>query len=498
MEALNPAERRMVSLLGKARGGSHPSQHLQLFDWLCRTGGKGELPANLVPQLPTLVLRLKALMLEAMRLLDKDPQGEGRLMADLHAALLLMRKRLHGPAERLLRRVVTEAGDACRWDLSLRGCGLLRSLILDGAGGQLTHQLAALEREESQALEALRVLQALRQANDRLIAVSARTQTGRNSTFDGEMERIRKRMPLEALWQDGNWLEQSIAGHLLCIMDLFSQRPVKALDRYSIILPGWAAHPGRQLLEPRLFLSLCRNYQNACFLVPMSTEDLLARLNDIPQPAHLDPHTIWEAEYSLLSARLVHVLQSCNFALLPALRPAVMEWVTRAGGRFLPSKLLALLYNTLVADFLGGNLSECNRTLLLVHRLELKGVREDIQHFLRVFQAILHFEMDNMELNEYIIRSARRHFSRHSFGDSFELSVLECLTIQVREPGPARRKQAWLQLEGQLMVIRERLPSTQLMVGLMETLLWVRSKLSARSLATEYTLEVDRVSGSGT
>src|ERR1044072_2091527 len=85
VDSLSTAEKRFVTLIGKARAGSSLSQQLKLFDWLNRAR-ENELdspPAEFLKNLPTVSMRLKDLMLDGLRLLHKEDNTEAMLRTTL-------------------------------------------------------------------------------------------------------------------------------------------------------------------------------------------------------------------------------------------------------------------------------------------------------------------------------------------------------------------------------------------------------------------------------
>lgn len=483
---LDGSEKRFITLLGKARAGAGGSQHLQLFDWLKKNGGWEELPQALRKQLPTLIQRLRHLIIDGLRLLDKGHHTASRLHAEMQAHHLLHQKGLLSPALRTLQRTETLAFEACRFDVVLQCCALLRQLELEKASGDSYKILEAIRLREEHALQELSALIGLRQQHDRLLTLGGLAMAARNSPFEQEVKRVKKSVPLEKLWKEGHWLARALAGNLLGFIDLFEKNHEAAMLRYRILLQEWEAAPERQRDEAALFLNLCKNYQNACFLHPQGEKEMAESLGHLPLLSHLPPPLAIEQQSMLYRARVLHILTQGRFELLPSTRPEIVSWIRKEGHRLGDAKTVVLLFNLAVAEFLHENFSEAARLVTQIQQVGAGSAREDILNFCRVFQAILHYEMEHSDLNEYLIRSARRHFSKKSHADKFELSVLKCLGTLSRSPSTAERKKAWAALETELDSIAEGLAAAHQIVGLMETRLWLRARQKGKPLQAVY------------
>jgi len=78
-------------------------------------------------------------------------------------------------------------------------------------------------------------------------------------------------------------------------------------------------------------------------------------------------------------------------------------------------------------SYLLFGLAEYNKSLkwinLIINDKEL-NIREDIQCFARILNLLIHFELGNYDLIEYIIKSTRRYLSNKNKLNKFELIVL--------------------------------------------------------------------------
>jgi hypothetical protein len=118
VKSLNPAEKRFIKLIGKAKSGAGGSQHLDLFDRLNAEdfdAGLGKLPYS--KNLSMVSVRLRDLIVDALRLLRKDESWDAILLTDLADLANYYSKSWYAAAFRLLKRAKATANKACRYDV---------------------------------------------------------------------------------------------------------------------------------------------------------------------------------------------------------------------------------------------------------------------------------------------------------------------------------------------------------------------------------------------
>jgi hypothetical protein len=99
VEILTISEKRFITLLGKAKSGAKPSQHLTLFAWLNQADQSSATPedASFLHNLPTVSLRLKELILDGLRLLHKEDNTDALLRTTIDEIAILLEKKLLPP-----------------------------------------------------------------------------------------------------------------------------------------------------------------------------------------------------------------------------------------------------------------------------------------------------------------------------------------------------------------------------------------------------------------
>lgn len=482
VNALSTAERRFVTLLGKARAGEAGSQQLELFDWLCRADPSEKVPPSLQNNLPKLIQRLKDLLLDVWHLLEKRHSMDAKLNAQLSEIALLNQRGLLASAQRRLKRTQVQAIEACRYDLAWRCVTITRKTMIESGPVNLKQKLLELQQSEEDILAALLNLQKLRTRHDRMRSIAWRTIAKRDPGIEAEIKALIQDLPLEDLWQSGPWLERSLAGNILGMIALYEGQHATAFKHYRALAEAWIPQVAWQLDEAPLFMMICRNYQNACFFHSQGVKELEQNISILSSFSHLPPPQKLNHQYLLYTGRLALLLSQAHFDLLPAIQPEILNWIQKELPHIGEVKAIPLLYNFAVAEFLNENFSAANRLVQQILQLPNREVREDVRNFCRIFQVILHYELQDDNLNDYLIRSGKRHFAKISAEDQFERCVLNCLSKMSKASTPSETQTP---LNLLLQEIDALLNETKIL-GLMETRLWVQAKLTGERLPSVY------------
>ncbi len=98
-------------------------------------------------------------------------------------------------------------------------------------------------------------------------------------------------------------------------------------------------------------------------------------------------------------------------------------------GKFSPSKEIGFYWNISHCYFGAGNFKEALRWLnKITNNKQLAALRPDLHHSERIYNIIIHFELENFEIIEHLVRAARRSFEKTNKG--FELEKLILLYVE--------------------------------------------------------------------
>ena len=476
VQRLTMAEKRYVRLLGSARAGSGGSQLLDLLDWL--NSAEATRP-NLETQafaanLPTLVARLKQLVLNALRLLHPAADVDAELRGAMDQVAALQAKDMHTAALRLLKRAKRRALETSR---HLQALSLLelahKSLQASGASAS---QWAAHRTEEAEAHARYLALRDLQQRHARLLALVRHVALHRHAAIADEVDALTEGPHLAEAAQRGNYLEQALAVNILCIRHCLDRNPQAAIDRYATLLQDWQAHPAWLLDQAPLLATICNYFQSACFYSDLGWGTVRGYLRLVPNFEALAPRAARDYQRMLHHSRFTPALNTANFESVKALIPEIDAWLSEQGPHLTEAQVLPFLHNFAVATFILGEHWRANHYVQRILQLPNRKVRTDIREFALVLQAILQYEMGNVDLNEYLTRAGKRHFSKAANPKAFEYAVFDFLAQAMRSTRAEQVAAALDTLQVALDQLAGQVSAAVPLLGLTEVRLWVSAK----------------------
>lgn len=119
------------------------------------------------------------------------------------------------------------------------------------------------------------------------------------------------------------------------------------------------------------------------------------------------------------------------------------------------------------------------------------AIRQDIRNFGMVVNIILHYEMKDYDLMEYLIRSAQRLLEKEKNAHKFELLVLTYMKRLIKENTTGEQRKVFIQLRNKLLfanlenylIAFSRGSSEKIILNTFDILSWLESKIEERSFA---------------
>ena len=484
VKSLTAAEKRFIKILGKTRAGAGGSQQMDMFDWLSQPDETAmPLPeTTFFRNLSTVSIRLKDLILDSLRILNKDSDLDARLRSALDDIATLTQKQLFPAALRLIKRAKKLAADNCCYTFSLQYLECEQKITQHSKDSDRWDKLQTLQDEETSILQKRAELQDLKHRHERILIRAKQLFIPRNAQELQEIQALTQSETITRISQEGAYLERAIAINILGMKDLFERHPLHALHRYAPLLREWQAHPEWQVQHGALLVAIYNCYQMACFYAPMQWEDILHYLALLPDFEALTPEMKAEFQRKIYNSQFSVALNTGNFDMVNTLIPEIDHWLQHLQPPPADSSLLPFLHNFAIAEFLQGNFPAAKKFITRILQLPNRKARQDIREFAILLQAVLHYETDDSSLNEYLTRAGRRHFTKHAKGMAFELAVFEHLDLALRTDSPTRIHESLMQLVQTLDDLGRQVQGNVPLLGLMEMRLWAGSRLEERAL----------------
>jgi hypothetical protein len=149
-----------------------------------------------------------------------------------------------------------------------------------------------------------------------------------------------------------------------------------------------------------------------------------------------------------------------------------------------------------MVQFGAGNMNRSLDWLNKVLNDPEPNLRQDIFTYARLFNLVVHYELGNFELLEYIVRSTQRFLSKRHRAYGVEAALIEHVKKLARTTSTEGRQELFRSLQGQL---RQRMKDAneETMLKYFNVSAWVDAKLNGRSFAESVRAASGEAAGSG-
>lgn len=488
VKALSPAE---VKHFRKAAGSfpnQGPNNYLRLFEALLQveTYVESEVKARfrgegLEKYFPNVKRYLynRLLSFLAARQVGKDVRAV--VEEKLREAEALWKKGLYDQSEKLYRRAVRRAGEAGLHELEVRGLTFLARDHIARRGNRSWEKLLELEAEQQQALRRFQEETRWRQLHNKLFLL-ARQYFGM-----GKPEALAraKRLMQDSLLRRKVEEIDFFEGKRLRLLCLASYAGLSSNARENArlskeIVALWEAHPDMIRFYPNLYRIDISNQlgRSGALMDFRDFPQALGKLHAIPAASRDEEGEVFQ---NTAFFELLFLMNTGQFETARQILPDIENGLQRFSDKVNQARQFAFRYNMMVLNFVLEDYSEALRQLNLILNDERTEHRQDIQQVARIFLLIFHFELGNLDLLEYLFRSAYRYlYARDSIG-RFERAILSFLRRSGDMlPGPAMHP-AFEELLEELKAIRQSKPK-RVPPGMDELVYWLRGKLEGKKI----------------
>lgn len=276
-------------------------------------------------------------------------------------------------------------------------------------------------------------------------------------------------------------------------LDYLSGDFIKAAEQYGEILSVLEKEEALLNLFADNYLSVINNYLNCCKLVGRSDNNKLVMeaqyWEKIGQISRLPIKRKDTRDNFNMVAFTQQLLFSMHYHTFEKTQKIIEEyetWLDEKTRHIATSRLLISFYNVFAVLFVRGHYRKAKKWLNRILDTPGKMGRTDIRNVARLFQLVLHFELNNVDLIENLLPTVRRFLNRagdleklHSLLLSFFQKTLGEIDIAPSHPALTTLKAGFSELM--------RLEKKDQPFGTAELNLWVESKIQGVSLSAWYT-----------
>jgi hypothetical protein len=486
IHSLSPNERRYFRLYALPGGGATPdNNYMRLFEVLLAQTHYDEAVLKqhfaqdkLVRYLSSEKNYLYRLLLRCLRTMHEEGSPRAQLRTQIENATLLFERGLYSQAQKVLRRARATA-EAAENHIGLLEIHVLErrlwKILSDKHRAEIADRLI---REQLACLERLRHTYAYYDLYDRMFLLTHQKFSMRTHAAHPELQAILA----DPLLQDMTLADSFEARQFYWLCQAWRHQLLGDQEQlYEALaqnITWWEAHPLQVEADPGRYVVVLSNYLHAAGLLSRYTEfpAVFAKIRQArPSHQHGDTQVLQTLHY-------YELLYALNMADWQAARQSAAEigtFLAQAGERVAIGRRLAFWYNLTILSFILEDYSAALGWVNTIIQESGAEIREDIQHFARILVVLIHFELGNWEILEYLHRSGYRYlFSRKQL-HPYEKRLMDALKALMQLAEPAMQADVLLALRQDL---DEIFAHEKAGPGIQELFCWINAKLSRQPM----------------
>lgn len=247
----------------------------------------------------------------------------------------------------------------------------------------------------------------------------------------------------------------------------------EARQYYGQLITHWENAPHQIAEDPGKYKTLLFNYLAYCQISDRFQEypEMIKRIKGYPARSQREA---MQDQYNLFNCELLYYLNSEDLEGGIDVIQRLEAWLVLHEPEVPKSKLLGFYYNSSLLLFLSGQFRMALKWVNRVLNFPFTQARRDSVQFARILHLIIHFELENFELIENLLRSARRYFQKSDRFFQFEDLFLRIMRKLIRQPS-VEWESSFLEMRKGLNQLKARGSEWP---GLKETEFWLESKLT--------------------
>lgn len=491
--SMSKQEKRYFKLFTGARSKNGGNKYSLLFDAFDKAGPavdeeeiRRSLPHAPAPShFATAKYDLTNCILNSLAAYHAEKSVDAKLRNYLAHIEILYNRGLHEHCRKVIARARRKAEEYQKHSRLIDILGWERKLLLRHAEGKFASALKQFHREQVKVLESISTIIRYEELADRvqeanrgfvrlrdtqaLARLSALMDSPQANADPGELP---FHACLKLLQSKGNY-------------ERFRGNIDAAMQWYAQAVEAWEANAAFIADDPDNYKRFVTNYLS-CAIAVRKFDDFAESLQKIKQL----PSITAEAELTMFGvATYLELGYYLNYGLLEEGRALAAEFeraAPRYAARLRPDRLINLYYNCSMVYFLSGRYEKSLRHILEIINERRAELKRDIQEHTRIMLLVLHYELQNFDVLESIIRSARRYLNERERAREYENAVMAAVAKLMCTVDSAAAGKIFRQLRGTLLGLAQSGFDAQ-PLGYIELLFWIESKLIKQPIDVIYT-----------
>lgn len=485
IHSLTQAEKRYVKVFASKHLVGTNNNYLRLFDALLQMDEYDEEQIksrfkgkSFIKHLSSEKNYLHRFILKSMRSFHAESSVNTQLKELLLDARYLFEKRLYPQSWKVLEK---SRRLAIMHDKPLALFEILfmeRDIIIEHQSRDIREHVNSINAETSRMLQRFLDHTTLYQLKDDLFILGRTRYTLREDDPEREARQIIDHPLLQHEPREG--FESKYLYLFSHALYHITGRNYKEADHfYTSLIALWESHPEKIKDESHRYKKTLSNYLSNCQALGKLNEfpRMLDKIRSIPCRTADEEAEEFQNVYYM---ELLYLMNTNNLDKAAGLVPEIEKGLKHYRSKINKARELAFYHNIAVLYFVIG---EHRKALDWVNRIindERSETRQDIQDFSRLFQLVLHYELNNVDLLEYSLRSVHRYYKQKESAYRFELLMLQYLKNLIRADTEKKMHlYGCLRDELQQLCADPRYKKAQ---GFDEIQYWVKSKVLNRPM----------------
>lgn len=483
IRSLTKSEKRFFKLHSSLQSGD--KNYLRLFDAVDRMKVYDEdqlkkhfAGQTFIKHLPSEKNHLYKLILKALRAYHAESSVSGILKQEIKNIEILYHKGLYGECNKLLHRAKRIARENERFYYWFELLSWEKMLLEEAyESGEFTKDLDALINEEREVVERLRNLAAYHVLYSKINYVFRSGGHVRTSEEHEMVEEIRDHPLIKGKNTALSQRAATICYYTQGFCHWAKRDWATALEKFERVRTILDGHPQVKADLPKRYIRTLNYIINARIELGQLNKaraDIkgLRALSGTRGFSGLSIDTQIFVVGHLCELRLLDRAGDHDKAV--ALAAQVVEGMEAIGPRLHKEHELEFHFALAVVHFGAGQYNKALFWLNKVLNDNEPTLRQDIFTYARLFNLVVHYELGNYDLLEYIVRSTQRFLTKRQRAHQVEQTLVEHVRKLARTPAPDRRAELFHALHHRLTTLLKD-PSEGMVLKYFDVLAWARS-----------------------
>lgn len=445
IKSLTKSEKRFFKLHSALQSGD--KNYLRIFDAIDRQKVYDEdaikkqfEKETFIKHLPSEKNHLYKLILKALRAFHAESSVSGVLKQEIKNIEILYQKGLYTECNKLLHRAKRVARDNERFYYWFELLSWEKMLLEEAyESGEFTKDLDALIEEERDVIEKLRNLAAYHILYSKINYVFRSGGYVRTDEEHAMVEEISEHPLIKGKNTALSWRAATICYYTQGFCQWAKRDWKTSMEKFQRVKQILDEHAPIRSDLPKRYIRTLHYIINAQIELHdlKSARANIGHMRELPGQAGFGGQNI-EAQVFVASflSELRLLDRSGEHEQAIALTPTIIAGMEQLGERLHKEHEIEFCYTLARVHFGGG---EMNKALFWLNKVlndSEPTLRQDIFTYARLFNLVIHYELGNYDLLEYIVRSTQRFLSKRQRADGMENVLLEHIRKLARTSDP--------------------------------------------------------------